>query len=274
MWASSSPEESPNQQQQQQRLSQPTSSTNSIPQRQTASPDDRYFNPIEIDLVQEPEPRPFGTGMQRVTEQGEEEVVTTPVLTPFAGLSVPVSASTPVDVDDDEDEVIEVDAGEGPSTQKDDVSSVVSSLYPNLDKLEHQLKLSDSNLDRLSDLGHRSTPRPPSTSFWSHTPSGRQATTRARPASPFSRPQQPAVSTRKPSFNTSYFGTPRGSLNTTMDSSTSSPFYPGRTTFGGSSSLRSTTSKRPRTSPYEVNILIRPVDLLNIYEKMQLKMLS
>ncbi|XP_071807290.1 uncharacterized protein [Asterias amurensis] len=246
MWASSPPEESSNQQQ------HTASSTNSIPQRQTVSPDERYFNPIEIDMVQDSEPRPFRTGVQRVTEEG----VTTPVLTPFAGLSVPVSTSTPVDVDED-DEVIEIDVGEGPSTQKDDVLSVVSSLYPNLDKLEHQEKLSDSNLDVLSDLGHRSTPRP-STSLWSHTPSGRQATTRARPApSSLSRPQQPAISTRKPSFNTSYFGTPRGSVKTTMDTSTSSPFYPGRTTFGGSSSLRSTASKRPRTSPYEVHLPIK-----------------
>ena len=64
-------------------------------------------------MVQDSEPRPFGTGVQRVTEEG----VTTPVFTPFAGLSVPVSTSTPVDVDED-DEVIEIDVGEGPSTQK------------------------------------------------------------------------------------------------------------------------------------------------------------
>ncbi|XP_038057670.1 nuclear pore complex protein Nup153-like isoform X2 [Patiria miniata] len=237
----------------------PTSSANSIPPRGSIT-DSQYPGLTEAESAPGPSVRPTQAG--RFAGQGEGQL-NTPILGSFGGLSVPVSTSTPIDVDE---EVIEIDSGEGPSTQKvDDPSefsappSVVSSLYPNLDKLEHQQKLSESNLDLLSEMGHRRSPMP-SSGLWSTTPSSRSVTTRARPASPFSRPQQPAISTRRPAFNTSYFGTPRGSLRTSsvMESTTSSPFYPGKTTYGGASAQRSTAAvKRSRSSPYEVHLPIK-----------------
>ncbi|XP_022090395.1 LOW QUALITY PROTEIN: nuclear pore complex protein Nup153-like [Acanthaster planci] len=235
-----------------------TSSSNSLPPRQSIR-DGQYCNPTETES--EPGPSTKLTEAEKVSERGDEQL-NTPVLPSFGGLSVPVSTSTPIDVDE---EIIEIDSGEGTSTQKvEDTSeisappSVVSSLYPNLDKLEHQQKLSESNLELLSEMGHRHSPMP-SSGLWSHTPSSRSATTQVRPASPFNRPQQPAISTRRPVFNASYFGTPRGSLRTSssMESASSSPFYPGKTTYGGAAAQRSATLKRTRTSPYEVHLPIK-----------------
>ncbi|GCC32077.1 nuclear pore complex protein Nup153 [Chiloscyllium punctatum] len=70
-------------------------------------------------------------------------------------------------------------------------------------------------------------------------------------------PQQPAVSLKKPSFNLSAFGSsPPSFISTSLLNSSQlgdSPFYPGKTTYGGAAAAVGRTSQT-RSTPYQVPI--------------------
>lgn len=163
---------------------------------------------------------------------------------PFRNYANPIGTSTP-------NEDIQMLGGRKPVLDKDDASdtsvstSGCSSLVPHVDKVDHREKLSKKNLDRLSEMGHSNSLA--KSSLWTDMsgagPSGLSS----------SRPQPSINSAKRPSFNSSYFGSPK--LLGEPRPKHSSPFYPGKTQFGGSSSQRSL--KRPRNSPYEVHLPVK-----------------
>ncbi|XP_020365538.2 nuclear pore complex protein Nup153 isoform X1 [Rhincodon typus] len=73
-----------------------------------------------------------------------------------------------------------------------------------------------------------------------------------------SAPQQPAVSLKRPSFNLSAFGSsPPSFISTSLLNSSQlgdSPFYPGKTTYGGAAAAAVGRASQPRSTPYQVPI--------------------
>ncbi|XP_071483553.1 uncharacterized protein [Diadema antillarum] len=169
---------------------------------------------------------------------------------PFRNYANPIGTSTP-------NEEIQALAARKPILDKDDASdtsvstSGCSSLIPHVDKIDHREKLSKKNLDRLSEMAHSNSMN--KSSLWSSM-SGAGPSGAGSLGLSSSRPQQAITSAKKPSFNSSYFGSPR--LLGEDRPRNASPFYPGRTQFGGSSAQRSSL-KRVRNSPYEVHLPIK-----------------
>ncbi|XP_071964322.1 uncharacterized protein [Antedon mediterranea] len=181
------------------------------------------------------------TSAQRVTDEIDEEqievdsdvdavAVTTQrqerKVTPFSSQQ-PLGTSTPVnDLNKFKDDV-------------SDVSMTTSSvsMIPQVDNTDYQIKVSASNLNKTDERTSART--------WTRT----AETVTPRTAS---RPQQPSKNMQRPSFNASYFGSPITGRESPVGPF-ASPFYPGRTTYGGASAQRSTPSIKPSSnSPYQV----------------------
>ncbi|XP_041483959.1 nuclear pore complex protein Nup153-like [Lytechinus variegatus] len=169
---------------------------------------------------------------------------------PFRNYANPISTSTP---NDD----MQLLGGRKQAVDKDDASdtsvstSGCSSLVPHVDRVDHKEKLSKKNLDRLSEMGHSNSLA--KSSLWTDLSSAGPSSAGAAGLSS-SRPQPSIGSAKRPSFNSSYFGSPK--LLGEPRPKHASPFYPGRTQFGGSSAQR-TALKRHRDSPYEVHLPVK-----------------
>ncbi|XP_030838604.1 nuclear pore complex protein Nup153 [Strongylocentrotus purpuratus] len=169
---------------------------------------------------------------------------------PFRNYANPIGTSTP-------NEDMQLLGGRKQVIDKDDASdtsvstSGCSSLVPHVDRIDHREKLSKKNLDRLSEMGHSNSLA--KSSLWTDLSSAGPSSAGAAGLSA-SRPQPSVSSAKRPAFNSSYFGSPK--VVGEPRPKHASPFYPGRTQFGGSSAQRSAL-KRPRDSPYEVHLPVK-----------------
>ncbi|XP_033120737.1 nuclear pore complex protein Nup153-like isoform X2 [Anneissia japonica] len=151
--------------------------------------------------------------------------------TPFSSQK-PLGTSTPVDDFNNRFKVCKDDAS--------DVSMATSSvsMIPQVDITEHRDNISRSSSSKLEE---RTSAKP-----WINT------TNTPRLAS---RPQPAGRNLQKPAFNSSYFGSPISGRESPAGPF-ASPFYPGRTTYGGASAQRPATSSKIN-SPYQVYHPIR-----------------
>ncbi|XP_013380005.1 nuclear pore complex protein Nup153 [Lingula anatina] len=137
--------------------------------------------------------------------------------------------------------------------------SHVSSLIPEADKPDFKsemLQLQEAQLQQLrEDLGGSVAVREEMSSTaveksldMSQSLSGSHLWSTSEVSKP-----QPSVRTHRPSFNASIFGSP--ATNTSLFGGQSSPYYPGRTTFGGATSHRK--NRLNSTAPYQTAAPLR-----------------
>lgn len=173
---------------------------------------------------------------------------------PFSAYTRPIQTSTPV-----ENEFVPSHRDVKISERDDDTDSSVStsgcsSLLPHVDRADHKEKLAQSNLDQLSERSQSSHNTPSRMSLWSDTNTFNTSQSYRGARQSESKPQPAA---KRPRFNASYFGTPRQITTPVTGEKHKSAFYPGRTTFGGSSFYRSPARKQHNPSPYQVHLPVR-----------------